>query len=221
MKKIYFLLSIMLVFSCSSETDNKQESTTSNSIDYQSRLGNVELKQLYQNMIESKKHIELSRKIDNFIIAMNYSGDEHLLDTEENIFGWISQNISSTHFANYNEATTNWNEIKNIQATVINENFSFFNGLIEANPGDLALVMNPIATPVTNGDCMNNCINGAVDCNRISQANYDGGMAAVARLTTYYPALAPVAAAIVLLKYQYSQKACVATLNACVADCEK
>ncbi|MBL7868326.1 MAG: hypothetical protein JNM71_09920 [Flavobacterium lindanitolerans] len=220
MKKVYLFLSALIIFSCTSDSNNL-ENTNESTSKLMQRGAIDDLKDLYQKMITSEDYIESSKQIKIFLEKMNFDGsDTGILNDETKMLNWISANISKTSFKDLDEASIRWKNIKLKQSIIIKDNLDFFKALDGSKSGDLSNVMDPYTPPVANsGPCENKCINDAVDCDRTAKANYDGGMSAVARLTMVNPALAAAAASYVTLQYSFAQQTCVNNLNRCIGKC--
>ncbi len=221
MKKVYLFLSALIIFSCTSDSNNL-ENTNESTSKLMQRGAIDDLKDLYQKMITSEDYIESSKQIKIFLEKMNFDGsDTGILNDETKMLNWISANISKTSFKDLDEASIRWKNIKSKQSIIIRDNFDFFKALDGSKSGDLLNVMDPYTPPVANsGPCENKCINDAVDCDRMAKAMYEGGMRAAGRLISVDPPLAALTATYVSLKYSEAQRTCVKNLNTCIDKCE-
>lgn len=111
---------------------SNEESTDFNAnsrVGFQLKSGVSNLDSLYTVMKTSKRYIALQSLRQDFSQKVNFTGDISFLKTENDFLNWISNNLSSTGFADYNEALTDWNKLNLETGYVIQENIEFYYAL--------------------------------------------------------------------------------------------
>jgi len=72
---------------------------------------------------------------------------------EESFLNWLSSNISSTSFKNYDQALKDWQTVKLLGNKIVAGNKPFFTALLKADTYELGEIIHPTA-PVTGVDCI-------------------------------------------------------------------
>lgn len=136
MKKISLFLVvcflIIIAVSCTSEDSANFSANSKDELHQKS--GGSTLDSLYTEMITSERYIDLMSLRENFNQKLNYTG---AFASESDMLDWIRINISSTGFADYNTAVSDWETIKAENFAVFQANIGFYNLLADEPEGSL------------------------------------------------------------------------------------
>jgi hypothetical protein len=125
MKKIILtVLTFIVLTSCS--TDSNFEENTDTTIP-KSSARVLDMETLYNEMIISQSYLTLTSKAESFVQKMNYQGDGTDIERDGEILVWISANLSSTSFINYQDAVSQYESVAVSAKAVTIEHESFFN----------------------------------------------------------------------------------------------
>lgn len=163
MKKLsLFIVAILFAVACS--TDNQETNVNdANTVTASTKREGVDLSELYNSMIQSRSYNEFIEAADSFSSKMNFDGVSTDIDTEDELLGWISTNISKTTFRNYYQAVDEFDNVKRLSQVNLENNYSFFAGLTGGRSNDLiAIIRNP-EPPVSPNNC-SGCIADFKSC---------------------------------------------------------
>nr|WP_322625990.1 hypothetical protein [uncultured Flavobacterium sp.] len=104
MKKIFTVIALsLLLFACTNESEVATKEATVNKSMF-AKEGEIDLDQLYDDMIKSEAYVVYESLQKDFIAKINFTGDVSKIDTNEKLLNWISDNLSQTSFKNIEEA---------------------------------------------------------------------------------------------------------------------
>src|SRR5690554_4328098 len=104
------------LYSCSDEEANhlhQEDVKTENSVVVSKPLPPIEneIDEMFYGYVTSPIFIELRGMIIGFNEDLNYNGHLEDIDTDDELFSWISENLSITGFSSVSEAQARWNHI--------------------------------------------------------------------------------------------------------------
>ncbi|GGB83836.1 hypothetical protein GCM10007424_24820 [Flavobacterium suaedae] len=223
---IFFIASLLLV-ACSDDDAKTSESQTETSIVLKGNpQSNLEI--YYHEMLESQSYKDFDLKMKVFVDNLHAEEyDLYTLEDQEGLKKWLRENISTTTFIDYPDAEKQLDELETSYLAVFSENENFFKETVD-NPdfreqliGVIGSPFNPIDTPpVTPYDnCVFECINDAVACDRSARSNYAAGIGASGVSSFFNPIIAAAAAVYATVVYNNAQRTCVRALNRCKNAC--
>lgn len=153
MKKIILLFVSLAFIACSTDQNQEQDKML---IKEKSSKTLQELYDAYINSDSYKDYIVASK---SFSSKINYSGDFSDFSDHTKLMNWISANISSTKFSNFEEAEKEFGELILKSEAVTKENNEFVNGNYTKKEFEL-IVIQVGEPPVnqTNSGCIGGCI---------------------------------------------------------------
>ncbi len=175
MKKIILLSIITLMYSCSDENNNV-------SIENQ-KLENVatrplppietETDAMFYSYVTSDIYIEVKQLMMDFNEALNFDGFDEEIDTDEELFDWINNNIDQTNFTSISEAHNRWELIKNRNAEKVSQFNDIYDFILDAPFDEATLMIHKwLVEPVTSGSGGDNCDGKFDNCTRRATEGY-------------------------------------------------
>lgn len=175
MKKILLACSVVLMFACSNENDvetTPMENTTENTIKTVSSV-NVDFDIIFNDYVNSNSFLQLNQKVKQFSGLLKYTGDLTLIDTEVELFSWISANLSNTDFVSVGDAEARWQEIEDLQEADFVQNSIFYQS-IPANRVRLAELWLDFNLNISGNN--EPCKDDLLECNEGAASNYADSM---------------------------------------------
>ncbi|KAF2519208.1 hypothetical protein E0W68_05400 [Flavobacterium salilacus subsp. salilacus] len=160
MKKTFFAIFVLfLSISCSNESTEQEANQTELTSDYQLKSGGHDLETLFNAMISSQDYIDLESKTQSFTQKMNYNGDIADIDNESKMMSWISTNIHTTSFVDYNEAVNEYGSIVSTAEKVVSANTTFFSEYAQIDHDDTTIFIPWQPESPTNpaSNCVKDC----------------------------------------------------------------
>lgn len=227
MKKILFLfLGLSLIFSCSNGSIVENDVLTL-------KRGEDEIIKKYKELVHSVEFGEYRAMQRKFSDKLSLSEEEShpVFKDKEEMFNWISENLSNTGFLSISEAMDDYNEIASKYLNVMESNSSLFMQISYelSNGRDDSLFLIDLEVPIYDyeepiivepNNCGYECINDAVDCGRDADKAYAAATAISAGLWASGSTIAGFSVlAIASINHRSAQRACARTFNACYRAC--
>ena len=179
MKKVVGLLcGVFLLSACSDE--NNTETEINNNVESIGTIASkplppveTEVDSMFYNYVTSDIFLEVKGLISDFNEDLNYDGeDEEWLWSDEDMFDWITVNLSQTNFADVNEAQVRWSQIKNrvsLKADLFSNIYEFIGN--EPEEVSVPVIKKWLVEPITTADDDGkNCANDFDYCtNRVAE----------------------------------------------------
>lgn len=230
MKHFLLILGLSIILISCSEDSNSQYSESqdfSNSQLINTKSLNDTLKNLFNNMVNSTEYKNLLKDHMDFRNKMNFNGDISVIQDENDLLAWISNNIHQTNFIDYNDAVTQYNTLKSDEEIIMNNNYQLYDEISKTDPSDLLELHDPnmpgypYDPSVPNSSpCVNECINEAVDCGKLADANFYASSASAARaLITGNVPMAVATMTYARYKQGEAQKNCAEAYKECLCNC--
>jgi uncharacterized protein YukJ len=184
MKKLFLKFGILfigfslLTMSCSEQSDNLQNDSTS----AQSKNSESELnlaKNLFIEMIKTEDYLNYKIALNNFADKMN--GNTVFFKTRVEYIDWITNNLSKTNFSSRDEFITAIDDMAAKNSILENKNIALYGYLSNADQNQFLEIVQPslgtIPTITNFNSCTNQCIsdyNDAENGNEWAYANNYG-----------------------------------------------
>jgi|GEM_PF-6763739 len=232
MKKILSLLiGLLFIFSCSSDSNVTKKA--SDRLNY--KEGKRTTTEQYKDLVRSVVYKEYRATLKDFSDKLFFLEEENVpfFKNENDMLGWISENLSKTSFSNVLEVQSIFDDITQRYPEIIISNITLFEQIHQEvlageQDGSIFLLDLEIPifdyAPITGGVEINNCgydcINDAVACNRDADEEY----AATLLISAGAWAIGGVLAggtimAVAAINHRNAVRACARTFNACYKGC--
>ena len=216
MKKILLTaIAVAFLWACSNESEQHQKVPDSLSIDQKS----TSLGDLYNTMVQSSSYKIFHNAQKTFSQKMNFTGAVGDIDSETKILTWISNNINSTSFTNFQNATNSWADLKSKQKNVMTENAAFFSLLHNSGKDSLYPIIHEPYVPVTTG-CQEDCNTLNEGCEGFADAYFSAGLEYASGYLANGNFNAALTIAVVsFVDYTYIMAGCQSSHTECLKGC--
>ena len=186
-----------------------------------------ELKENYLNFVKSNEYKEFIETANSFSDKLNIGDGKIEISSNTDFKEWIKENISKTEFKDVYSANSEYDQLLDRAAKLMDMNKDLFGQLAKTSKEDIfELVKNEteidlmktVPGNVVNSPCSDGCINDAVSCGRDADDIY----ATVVGGAWWGGATPAGWAALVggTIVHRIMLKACVRTLTTCYSACK-